>query len=49
MDSRQGGCDGVTTDGILTPALPTGIVHSIWVERMWLETNKGTRWTEKPR
>lgn len=31
MDSRQGGSDGVSTDGILTPALPTGILQSACV------------------
>lgn len=30
MDSCQGGCDGVTTDGILKPALSTGNLHSAW-------------------
>lgn len=27
MDSRQGGLDGVSTDGILTEALTTGILQ----------------------
>lgn len=29
MDSCQGGSDGVSTDGILTPALPIGILQSV--------------------
>lgn len=31
MDSRQGGSDGVSTDGILTPALPTGTRRNVCV------------------
>lgn len=33
MDSRQGGSDGVTTDGILAPALPIGVPQ---IECVWL-------------
>lgn len=32
QDSRQGGCDGVSTDGILTPVPPPGILQRVCTE-----------------